>query len=419
MPPFWLVLSYHTKKLTMNKSNFFTGQPIFSQLIKLIPKTAVSKAIRQHKSDYYCKKFNTRHHLITMLYCCYQHCTSLREVTSGMAACEGRLQSAGLNYLPARSTLADANKHRSYKVFEEIYLSLYQNYRNLLTDSRSGKLSKRMVIIDSTTISLFQEILKGAGCPGLNGKKKGGIKVHTAIRANEGVPYLVRFSAAAEADVNFLKEINLPKGSIVVMDRGYRNYKKLHEWSGAGVYWVTRLHSTASYTVSKERTLKDQHIGYGITSDQNIIMGFKNKKIQKVNCRLVRYYDQTTRKELSFITNNFLWGPVTIAEIYKHRWQIELLFKRYKQNMPLLYFLGDNENAIKIQIYCALIADLLLKVTTKGLKKQWAFSNLTSIVRLHLMNYTNLTKFLENPEKCRIINPPPIIQQQLKLNLSG
>jgi hypothetical protein len=336
-----------------------------------------------------------------------------------MAACEGRLQSAGIIHLPARSTLSDANKGRSYEVFEDVYLSLYHRYHDFLADSRPGKLDKRMVIIDSTTISLFQEILKGAGCPGLNGKKKGGIKVHTAIRGNESIPYLIRFSAGAGADVHFLKDIDLPKGSIVVMDRGYKNYKKFHEWSQEGIYWVTRLQCAAVYTVHKSNPLTGHHTGYGITSDENITLGFKNKKIQQVKCRLIRYYDEATKREFAFITNNFLWSPVTIAEIYKRRWQIELLFKRYKQNMPLSYFLGDNENAIKIQIYCALIADLLLQVATKGVKRKWAFSNLASIVRLHLMNYTHLVKFLEHPEKCRVINPVPLFNPQLKLHFSG
>ena len=354
-----------------------------------------------------------------MLYCCYQHCTSLREVVSGMAACEGRLQSTGITYLPARSTLADANKRRSYEVFEQIYLSLYRQYHSFLSDSRSGKLSKRMVIIDSTTISLFQEILKGAGCPGLNGKKKGGIKVHTAIRGNESIPYLTRFSPAAGADVNFLKDIHLPKGSIVVMDRGYKNYKKFHEWNHQGIYWTTRLQPNGVYEVTKDRLVKPHHMQQGIISDQNIILGFKNNRIQQVKCRLVHYYDATTKREFAFITNNFLWSPVTVAEIYKKRWQIELLFKRYKQNMPLLYFLGDNENAIKVQIYCALIADLLLKVATRTIKRKWAFSNLVSIVRLHLMNYTCFVKFLEHPERCRIINPVPTFNLQLQLDLSG
>jgi hypothetical protein len=156
-----------------------------------------------------------------------------------------------------------------------------------------------------------------------------------------------------------------------------------------------------------------------VLSDQHIKLGFKNNVIQQVDARLVRYYDQDNKREFAFITNNRTWEPYRVAEIYKKRWQIELLFKRLKQNMPLTYFLGDNENAIKIQIYCALIADLILKMATNGIKRKWAFSNLASIVRLHLMHYTSLRKFLEQPDKCHIRNPVPDLNPQLKLNLSG
>lgn len=403
----------------MNKSNFFTGQPIFSQLIKLIPRTIISRAALDNNSDRYSKKFDTYHHLITMLYCCYQHCTSLREVVSGMGACEGRLQSLGITYLPARSTLSEANMRRSYQTFEQIYYTLYKRYHDFLPDSRQDKLSRRLVIIDSTTISLFQEILKGTGIRGLNGRKKGGIKVHTAMRAHEDVPYLLRFSSAASADVSFLKHVHLPEGSIAVMDRGYNSYKKLHEWSLSGVDWVTRLRADSNYEVIAEQIVTDEQKVIGVRGDQYIKLGFKNNIIQQVDARIVRYYDQDSKREFAFITNNREWNPYKVAEIYKRRWKIELLFKRLKQNMPLTYFLGDNENAIKIQIYCALIADLLLKMATNGIKRKWAFSNLASIVRLHLMNYTSLRKFLEQPDKCRILNPVPDLSTQLKLNLSG
>ncbi|HQS06603.1 transposase [Daejeonella sp.] len=186
-----------------------------------------------------------------------------------------------------------------------------------------------------------------------------------------------------------------------------------------GVDWVTRLRADSNYEVTGEQLVTDQQKALGVLSDQHIKLGFKNNVIQQVDARLVRYYDQDNKREFAFITNNRTWEPYRVAEIYKKRWQIELLFKRLKQNMPLTYFLGDNENAIKIQIYCALIADLILKMATNGIKRKWAFSNLASIVRLHLMHYTSLRKFLEQPDKCHIRNPVPDLNPQLKLNLSG
>jgi transposase len=403
----------------MNKSTFFTGQPIFSQLIKYLPASTVNIAVRRHRSDHYTKKLNSYHHLITMLYCCYQQCTSLREVVSGMGACEGRLQSLGLNYLPARSTLSEANKRRSYEFFEEVYLKLYQRYHSLLPDSRNDKLSQNLVIIDSTTISLFKEILKGTGGRGLNGKRKGGVKVHMAIKAHENVPYLIRCTAGAYPDVSFLKELHLPKGSVVTMDRGYNSYQKLKEWNQTKVSWVTRLRNDTFYEVLKDKPFSVLEQQRGIIKDQYVKLGFKQKKVPQVNCRLITYYDQESKKELTFLTNNNKWNPSTVANIYRRRWQIELLFKRLKQNMPLHYFIGDNENAIKIQIYSTLIADFLLKLASHGLKRKWAFSNLASLVRLHLMNYTNLRRFLEKPDKCKISNPAPSNKTQIQLNLDG
>jgi hypothetical protein len=401
----------------MNKSSFFTGQPIFTQLLSLVPKSIITKAARAFKSDRYYKKFDTYHHLITMLYATYQHCTSLREVVSGMQACEGRLQSLGICHLPARSTLSEANSSRKFDVFEYIYLSILKKYSFLLPDSPKDNLTKRLVIIDSTTISLFKEILKNVGERTADGRRKGGIKVHMAVRSNEDVPYLVRFSAAANNDVLFLKHIHLPPGSVIVMDRGYSNFSKYNEWTKNKVNWVTRLSSHNVYTVLEDVALTTDEAEC-IISDQKILLGIKSR--ERVKCRLVKYFDISSNRVFSFLTNNFRWSASKVAAIYKRRWQIEQLFKRLKQNMPLHYFLGDNENAIKIQIYCALIADLLLKIATKGIKRQWAFSNLASIVRLHLMNYTHLRHFLEHPDRARVVNPiPQSSTSQLQILFSG
>lgn len=402
----------------MNKSTFFSGQPIFTQLIHFIPKYIISKSVRELRSDRYCKKFDTYHHLITMLYACYQHCTSLREVSTGMRACEGRLQSLGICHLPARSTLSEANMRRSYEVFEKIYYGLYHHYKDLLPDSGSDKLSKKLVIIDSTTISLFREILENAGRRSIDGKKKGGIKVHVAIRAHEDVPYLVDLTKASQADVSFLQKVHVPERSVLVMDRGYNNFRKFHQWTEQKVNWVARPRVNTIIEIKNTRQLSAEEQMAGVLSDERVVMGFSNNAIQQVQCRLITYYDEEHEQIFEFITNNYHWKPSKVAAIYKRRWQIELLFKRIKQNMPLQYFLGDNDNAIKIQIFCVLIADLLLKIALTGVKRRWAFSNIASFVRLHLMNYTHLINFLEQPDKCRITNPLPVNDPQLKLNFS-
>lgn len=391
----------------MNKGTFFSGQPVFTQLVKSLPRGIVEKAARDHRADRYCKKFDTHHHLITMLYACYQHCTSLREVSTGMRACEGRLQSLGIRYHPARSTFSEANSRRSYKVFEDIYQGLYAHYSRFLPDSRFREKDKDLVIVDSTSISLFKEILESGGSRYKNGKKKGGIKVHMAIKAHEDVPFFVDMTKGSQADVSFLKTLQVPSKSIVLMDRGYNNYKKLAQWGSQNIHWVTRRRRDAQIEVVRDNGVTGEQKEAGILSDHLVLMGSKKSKTVQVQCRVVNYFDAERNDTIEFVTNNAQWPAIKVAELYKKRWQIETLFKRLKQNMPLQYFLGDNENAVKIQIYCALIADLLLKMALQSVKRKWAFSNLSCLVRLHLMNYTDLKRFLENPEKAKAYNPVP------------
>ena len=389
----------------MSKGSFFIGQPIFSQVLKFIPRHIVTKAARKTRADRYCKRFSSYDHLVTILYAILNHCTSLREVSTGMLAWEQRLAHLGLKYHPRRSTVSDANNRRSAEVFEDIYLKLFERYSAFLSDSRPKMRTSRLYIFDSTTITLFQEILKAAGTTPLNGKRKGGIKVHTLIRSDQDVPSMIRFSPGAANDMRFLKDIHLPKGSVVAFDKGYNDYKTFNRFSKEGITWVTRLHQHLVYNVVENRTVAQAQQQKGVISDQEIILGTDCKPNKtKVRARLIGFIDQESGKRFEFLTNNFKMFPSTIAGLYKRRWQIELLFKRIKQNYPLKYFLGDSENAIKIQIWCALIADMLLKIIRKGCKAKWSFSNLAAMIRLHLMTYINLFSFLKSPEKSLLKN---------------
>lgn len=382
----------------MRKSSFFTGQPIFGQLIKFIPRHLISTVARTHQSDRYCKRFSTYDHLICMLYGVFNQCTSLREITTGMLAWENRLLHLGMTRHPRRSTISDANNRRNCEVFQSIYAALFKQYGHFLSDSRSP--NNRLYIFDSTTITLFQEILKAAGTCPANGKRKGGIKVHTLIRCDQDVPSMIRFSAGAANDMGLLKDIHLPKGSLVVFDKGYNDYRTFNRFTDEGISWVTRLHQHLVYTVEQKNIISEVQQKKGVIDDCQILLGVDYKPNKpRVKARLVRFVDQQSGKIFEFLTNNFILKPATIAALYKKRWQIELFFKRMKQNYPLKYFLGDSENAITIQIWCALIADMLLKVVKKAANARCSFSNLAAIVRLHLMTYIHLFKFLKQPEK--------------------
>ena len=277
----------------MDKSTHFFGKSVFGQLISLIDSNIITSSAKKHNSDRYIKKFKTKDHLISMLFCSFAKCTSLREVSGAMLGLSGKTKHFQLSHIPKRSTLSDANKRRDADVFGDIYNKLLRQYGHYISDSRiKDVINKQIKIFDSSTISLFKDILKCVGRNSQNGKKKGGIKL-----------------------------------------------------------------------------------------------------------RKVQFYDRILKRRFEFLTNLFEIRADLIAAIYKLRWQIELLFKQLKQNFPLKYFIGDNENAIKIQIYCALIANLLMTVIQKMLKRKWGFSNLVSFCKIHLFNYIHLLKFLENPDK--------------------
>lgn len=402
----------------MSKPKHFTGQPIFNQLLSFIPKSVVNRLVRKYRADRYCKKFKCYDHLVTMLFSTLQQCSSLRELITGMQACYGRLKHLGLTHTPRRTTLADANSRRPVCFFEELYHEIYRLHYRDLPDSLRGKTKlERLFIIDATTVSLFSTVLAGAGSFGLNGKKKGGIKAHLLVRAMDNVPCFVRLTEGKENDRKFLPYVHLPAHSIVVMDRGYNNYSQLRDWTKQTVKWITRPDARAVYKVINEKAVNDQDVNAGITADYWIELGNPRtahlQAIQKV--RMVVLYDSVSKKQYEFITNDFKSAPRTIAALYKQRWQIETLFKRIKQNFNLHNFLGDSENAIRIQLWCILIADLLIKITKdKTTKRNWSMANLTGLVRLHLFTYINLRYFLEYPDKALLAYEEPE-EKQLQL----
>lgn len=384
----------------MGKSTNFSGQPIFNQLLIFLDKSEVKKIAKKHGSEHYVKKFTTYNHLCVMLFVALQGYNSIRETILGLLANAHKLSHLGLNYLVKRSTFSEANLRRSSKVFEEIYMSVYRNHARYLTDSHLSNADlKRLYIIDSTTISLFKNILKGVGRNPLNGKKKGGIKAHTMIKASENVPCLVRYSEASKHDHMFLEDaMSLESGSIITFDKGYVDYAKYQEFTERKIWYVTRLKENASYKARMEYDIPDD-ADSGVLKDEEITLFFGAKKSQEHQSRRIAYWDSENERLFEFITNNFELPAEKIALIYKKRWQIELLFKQLKQNFPLKYFLGNNENAIEIQIWASLLANLLMTLVKSKLKRSWAFSNLMSIIRQQLMNYIDIYRFLENPER--------------------
>lgn len=380
----------------MGKNTNFTGQPIYSQLLKLTDKAKIGRISREGRHDRYVKKLDGYTHFVAFLYGVLMRFDSLREITIGMLSEANKLQHLGVNYLIRRSTFSEANNRRDSEFFAKIYKSLYAKYKSDLPDSRSGKeWERRLHIMDSTTISLFSNILRGAGRNPKRGKKKGGIKAHTVIKATEDVPYLVRFTSAATHDHCLLKDVKLSKGSIIAFDRAYIDYKEFERLTSEDITYVTKAKKSLTYSTIRDLWSEDMS---GSCTYEDIEIEFVKGDARHRSRRLT-YWDAEKGRSITLLTNNFDMSGEDIIEIYRHRWQIELLFKQLKQNFPLKYFYGDSVNAIKSQIWVTMIANLLLTIVKKRTSRKWSFSNLTTTIRQMLMYYIDLYRYLEDPER--------------------
>jgi len=406
----------------MNKSKNFIGQPILGQLLNLLDRGKIATIAKKHKSDRYYKKFKTYEHLVSMMFACLSNCTTLRELSTSMMACEGKLNHLGIDYAPKRSTISDGNKNRSSSVFEAIYHDLYDKYGQVLSDSRStDKLPKGLKLADSTTIGLFKEILKTSGRKRLDGRQKGGIKAHTVIDADRTAPSFIHFTSAATHDKCLMDELTLEAGDFICFDKAYIDYKRFYLWTQQGISMVTRMKTNAIYKSIEELDIPDK-ADDRIIKDEVISVSTKDADEQEVQLKLrrVAFYDKSKDKVYVFICNKLEIEAETIAAIYKRRWYIETFFRKLKQNFPLKYFLGDNQNAIEIQIWTSHILMLLIEVLKNKITRKWAFSNLVSMLRTHIMSYINAITFLNNPEQAWSENKNEKIKiEQLELKFSS
>lgn len=389
----------------MGKSSHFSGQPLYGQVIKLLDKSKILEISRAKGGEKYTKRFNAWIHLTVMLYAVIMRFDSLREITASLLVEARKLAHLGITFRIGRSTLADANKRRSETIFEDIYRYLYSTYRHRLsTDSRGHqepKWMKRLQIIDSTTITLFSNLLfKGVGRHPKTGKKKGGIKVHTVIHANEGVPSDIKFTSAATNDSFMLKPSTLSKGDIVAIDRAYIDYEKFEQLTRRGVIYVTKMKKSLKFSIQKD-VMWQNAVGLMEVRVQYVTFTKQNKDGETIthHARIITYPDVKKHKLIRLLTNDMDSDPDEIIAIYRQRWEIELLFKQMKQNFPLKYFYGESANAIKIQIWVTLIANLLLMVMQRGLTRSWSFSGLATMVRINLMYYVDFYSLFNHPEK--------------------
>ncbi len=294
---------------------------------------------RKHGGEKYVKSFDGYTHLLTMLYAVIQRFDSLREIETSMTAEVRKLHHVGIDTVPKRSTLSDANARRSEKFFEEVYRDLYAANKDILSsDSRRNGTEewiKQLRIIDSTTITLFSNaVFKGVGRHPKTGKKKGGIKVHSVIHANEGVPCDVQFTSAATNDSFMLAPSHYSHNEIVALDRAYINYAKFEELTDRGVVYVTKMKKNLSYEVLVDCMHQNPQ---GLMEYREQVVVFRKDGINHI-ARIITYVDIKKNgkpKLISLLTNDFDMPPETIVAIYRRRWQIESLFKADQTELPL------------------------------------------------------------------------------------
>lgn len=372
----------------------------------MVNRSKFNGLVKQHQSDRYYKKFSTWAHFTSMMFGIYSRCDSVTEIVEGMIGCVGKLAHLGLKEVPPKSTITDGNRQRDHALFESLYFSLVKRYSSFLSSSRTLGLSvKELYIVDSTTIQLFSSLVfKGVGRnPKDGGKKKGGLKVHMLVDALQDVGKFVKVTAAKVHDSKFLNELTLNPFSMVVFDKAYNHYKLFARWTEKRIWFVTRMKDNAAYEV--EEVVRESAIPEGkagVLKEEKVKLSYKespkDKAAQQLPLRRIAYRDEKGRTYV-FITNNPELTAQAIADIYKQRWQIELLFKKLKQNFQLHCFYGESENAIRIQIWCTLIAQLLLTVLQRKTATKKAFSTIACLVRQHLMSYLNLEELLKNSKR--------------------
>ena len=406
----------------MSKNTKLAGQPVICQLLSFLPREIVDTCVDAHQSDRYYKTMTTWKQLVFLLYGVVTKSHSLNTLCKNLLFLEDRLTYLGIDKLPAASTLSDANINRSSEVFAAIYQQLYKHYSEFVNPKHCGFIEEKfdvskVSVFDSSTITLFVDIFKGAGRNTINGTKKGGLKIHSLVPMGGFVPSLVHLTESACNDKVFLGQLEMEPGGIYVFDKGYVSYQVWSEWTDRGVFYVTRLNENAGYSVlSGQPNHISEYADGGIVSDQIINL---NPGQNALKARLIIYKDPESGKVLEFVSNMFDYMDTTIIQLYKYRWNIEVLYKRLKQNFELGYFYSDSSEGIKTQIWIALIANLLFTVIHKQCKEAEIFTTIVNLAAVNMGSYTSLIKIVKSGRLAAEDRDLEIVQLEIFKNIQG
>lgn len=369
-------------------------KPVIRQIIDLVPRWMIGSCTKKHESDKGCSKYKTYDQFVALTYGQLNKCYTLNDISTGIGVSETFIADLGLTQSPARSTMSDSHKKRDWKVFESLYYKILNHYERVLKSESQRRIiaeikDQTIKLIDSTTISLCLNMFDWAKFR----TAKGGLKIHTCWDDNLQIPDLVNITEAKTHDRYGIGQLVFKKGTIVVEDRGYFDFSLMLTRIRAENVFVTRIKTNTVYQTVLELDLPDNE-DQDIIKDEIIVLTSNKALETSINehrLRLVHVYKPDENKVIEIITNNLEWSARTIADLYKKRWDIELFFKAMKQNLQIKTFLGTSENAVKSQIYIALISYLLVELINRTIaKKTKSFSNLVEKIRICLVYYLSL-----------------------------
>jgi uncharacterized protein DUF4372/DDE family transposase len=378
---------------------------LFSQVLSLIGRVEFATHVKELKAERGSKGFSCWGQFVGMLFCQMAQAQSLREICDGLRCCLGKLNHLGLKEAPRRSTLSYANAHRPWQLFERTFYEVLEGCRKL-APQKKFRFRNKLLSLDASVIDLCVTLFDWAKFR----QTKGAVKLHLLLDHDGYLPSFALITEGCRHEVTVARTLKLPAGSVVAMDRGYNDYRLFGQWTAAGVWFVTKMKSNTSYEVAeKGRALVERNI----LSDERIgLTGPGAEKKCPYRLRRVVVWDEAKQESIVLLTNHLEFGATTISAIYRDRWQIELFFKALKQNLKVKTFVGTSANALRIQIWTALIAMLLLKYLQLKSRLGWALSNLVALLRWNLFTYRDLWEWMDDPFETPPLSSPP---QQLVL----
>lgn len=364
---------------------------MFSQLLQLFPRSEFQQAVRATSAERHARGFTSWGQFVAMLFCQLGRAHSLREICGGLASCEGKLAHLGIT-APSRSTLAYANQHRPWQLYERVFYQLLARCQATAGGRKKFRFKNALVSLDATVIDLCAEMFPWATFR----RTKGAVKLHLTLDHDGYLPTALVITEGRQHEVTVARRQTFAPGTILVLDRGYLDFAWFAQLTAAGVFFVTRMKEGTAFEVVQDNPVPRHG---GVVADAWIALRSAPSAAKYPPETPLRRVEVVTEDgtRLVFLTNHLGFGPTTVARIYKDRWQIELLFKALKQNLRVKTFVGTSANALHIQIWTALIALLLLKYLQLKATFGWSLSNLVALLRMNLFVYRDLWDWLNEP----------------------